>query len=39
MHDVHWREWVIYILDVKDKHVHNINTKRLQPNDLNPTFI
>ena len=29
----------LYILDLEDKHVHNINTKRLRPNDLNPTFI
>ena len=28
----------LYILDLEDKHVHNINTKRLWPNDLSPTF-
>jgi hypothetical protein len=27
------------ILYLNYKHVHNINTKRLQPNDLNLTFI
>ena len=31
-------EW-IYVLDLEDKSVCNINTKRLRPNDLNPTFI
>jgi hypothetical protein len=29
----------MYILDLEDKPVYNINAKRFQPNDLNPTFI
>jgi hypothetical protein len=29
----------LYILDLEDKTVYNINAKRLRPNDLNPTFI
>jgi hypothetical protein len=29
----------LYVLDLEDKSVCNINTKRLRPNDLNPTFI
>ena len=29
----------LYVLDLEDKSVYNINTKRLRPNDLNPTFI
>jgi hypothetical protein len=29
----------LYVLDLKDKSVRNINTKWVQLNDLNPTFI
>jgi hypothetical protein len=29
----------LYVLDLEDKLVCNINTKRAQLNDLNPTFI
>jgi hypothetical protein len=29
----------LYVLDLKDKFVRNINMKRAQLNDLNPTFI
>jgi hypothetical protein len=29
----------LYVLDLEDKFVCNINMKRSQPNDLNPTFI
>ena len=29
----------LYVLDLEDKDVYNINAKRLRPNDLNPTFI
>jgi hypothetical protein len=29
----------LYVLDLEDKPVYNINAKRLRPNDLNPTFI
>jgi hypothetical protein len=29
----------LYILDLEDKPIYNSNAKRLQPNDLNPTFI
>jgi hypothetical protein len=29
----------LYILDLEDKPVYNINAKRFRPNDLNPTFI
>jgi hypothetical protein len=29
----------LYVLDLEDKFVYNINTKRAQLNDLNPTFI
>jgi hypothetical protein len=29
----------LYVLDLEDKSVCNINAKRLRPNDLNPTFI
>jgi hypothetical protein len=29
----------LYILDLEDKSIYNINAKRLRPNDLNPTFI
>jgi hypothetical protein len=29
----------LYVLDLEDKYICNINTKRLRPNDLNPTFV
>ena len=29
----------LYVLELEDKDVSNINGKRLHPNDLNPTFI
>jgi hypothetical protein len=29
----------LYVLDLEDKSICNINTMRLRPNDLNPTFI
>ena len=29
----------LYVLELEDKDVSNINGKRLRPNDLNPTFI
>jgi hypothetical protein len=29
----------LYILDLDDKNVHNTHTKRIWPNDLNPTYI
>jgi hypothetical protein len=29
----------LYVLDLEDKPIYNINAKRFQPNDLNPTFI
>jgi hypothetical protein len=29
----------LYVLDLEDKSIYNINTKRAQLNDLNPTFI
>jgi hypothetical protein len=30
---------VLYVLDSENKIVCNVNTKRVRPNDLNPTFI
>jgi hypothetical protein len=30
---------VLYVLDSENKTVYNFNTKRVRPNDLNPTFI
>ena len=29
----------LYVLELEEKDVYNINAKRLRPNDLNPTFI
>jgi hypothetical protein len=29
----------LYVLDLKDKYIYNINTKEARLNDLNPTFI
>jgi hypothetical protein len=29
----------LYVLDLEDKSVYNINAKRAQLNDLNPIFI
>jgi hypothetical protein len=29
----------LYILDLENKTIYNINAKSLRPNDLNPTFI
>ena len=29
----------LYVLDLENKPIYNINAKQLRPNDLNPTFI